>query len=113
MLWLDTLVLRILAGLAQDKITLVGILDDRLVFPRFEMSEGKITSSGEERKDEKRQADAEEELHEHLRIYCWRGVSAVRHFWRRDGLVVGCFGRDSSRLSVLYLEGRRVLVKVR
>ena len=81
MLWPNTPILRILPGRSrtQDKIALLDILDNRLVFPRFDPLETEIPSSGKERKDKERQADAEEELHEHVGVYCRGGVSAVRH----------------------------------
>jgi hypothetical protein len=117
MLWPNTPVLRILPGRGrtQYEIALLDVLDNRLVLSRFEPPEGDVRSSGKEREDKKRQADAEEELHEHVGIYFWCGVSAVRHFGV-SGLVMGAFcfcffvlGRDSSGPSGLYLRNGGII----
>jgi hypothetical protein len=94
MLWPGTFVFRVLFGRrTRDKIALLDILDINFLLRRFQPPKATVCSSGEDREDKKRQADAEEKLHEHMRVYRRRDVSAVRHagvwvsgefFWERQ-----------------------------
>jgi hypothetical protein len=79
-----------LASRSLDTIASLNI-HPSIFFSRFEVSETKVSNGLQSGKDDNGQADAQQELHEHVDADRWSGVRACGHVCRRrrSGVVVG------------------------
>jgi hypothetical protein len=88
-------------ALASRHLDTVACLNIRPSIPSgFEVSETKVSNSRQSGKDDRGQANAQEELHEHVHADRWCGVRACRHVYvRRQRSRVWLWGLgDSSGL---------------